>query len=70
MGEVKTSLATCVNRNDLKRKYKDQVRKINDIENHLVSSRKNSIMIPKVLKYYIVLNTIPYINIPHYKITE
>ncbi|PTE66408.1 hypothetical protein BUY46_11900 [Staphylococcus devriesei] len=64
LGEVKTSLATCVNRYDLKRKYKDQVKKIDDIENHLVSSRKNSIIIPKVLKYYIVLNTIPYINIP------
>lgn len=73
LGEVKTSLATCINRFDLKSKYKDQVIKINEIEKYLVNSRKNNILTPKVFKYYIVLNTIPYVNIPSlqdYKIIQ
>lgn len=73
LGEVKTNLVNCISKNDLKLEYIAQINKINDIEYYIINSKKRFKITPKVIKWYIVLNTINGINLPSlngYKLVE
>lgn len=73
LGEVKTNLIKCINKTNLKNENIAQVNKINDIELHLLNSKKRFEIQPKVFKFYIVLNSINGISLPAlegYKLIE